>query len=91
MLKEFREAYPQVDIVTSAPFDYIELKQQALERHIQVVLAYDNLKKQTPTRSNVVLSASMSSDGVAVDPQRDRDAEDAFKVMSVSEAYKLFD
>ena len=32
MLKEFREAYPEVDITTSAPFDYIELKQQALER-----------------------------------------------------------
>lgn len=76
-LKLFREGFPQVDIVTSAPFDYIELKQHALERHIQVVLAYDDLKKHTPRRVNVLVAG-----------KRDADAEDVFKIDTVAQAYQ---
>jgi len=76
-LKLFREGFPQVDIVTSAPFDYIELKQHALERHIQVVLAYDDLKKHVPKRVNVLVAG-----------KRDADAEDVFKIESIVQAYR---
>ena len=89
-LKEFREASPEVDIVTSAPFDYIELKQLTLEGYIQVVLAYDELKKQIPTRVNVLSAASLDADGKPVEPKRDRDAEDAFKASSIIQAYARF-
>jgi len=89
-LKEFREASPEVDIVTSAPFDYVELKQLTLERYIQVVLAYDELKKHTPTRANVLCAASLGADGHPVEPKRERNAEDEFKVNSILNAYQSF-
>jgi len=87
MLKEFREAHKEVEIVTSAPFDYIEIQHKTATRSLQIVLAYDDLKKHLPERANVLEGSHSASIGSVADGWRNTELEQHFRLLPITAAF----